>query len=175
MRNHLVTFALVLFFINGHAVAKDAWTLKEAPSGLGAKWIAEVKNASGDTLRVYRKIGRSGYEAFAELTLAAGKQFDDQMPLYQIDNGKLEDSAVIKRAGDVLNRKWASLKSNQANWRIWASTDKTISPSSELTPWLKGNKLIVQYTTPDKQKENAVFSLKGSSKSIKMAIGGAFQ
>ncbi len=175
MKNYLATFALTLFFFNSHAVAKDTWIVKEAPPGLGAKWIAEVKNTSGDTLRVYRKIGRSGYEAFAELTLAEGKQFSNQMPLYQIDNGKLEDSAVIKRAGDVLNRNWATLKSNQASWRIWTSTDKTISPSSELTPWLKGNNLIIKYTTSSKQKEKTAFSLKGSSKSIKMAISGAFQ
>jgi len=174
MKNCLVVLSLVILFSN-HAIAKDVWELKEAPSGIGAKWIAEIKNAEGDTLKVYRKIGRSGYEAFAELTLASGKKFNDQMPFYQIDNGKIEDTTVIKRAGDVLNRKWASLKSNQANWRIWTSTDKTIQPTSELAPWMKGNNLIIKYTDQKNQTKKTTFSLSGSSKSIKTAISGAFQ
>lgn len=174
MKKCLITFGLSLL-MSTTAAAEERWTLKEAPSGLGAKWVAEVKNPKGDTLKVYRKIGRSGYEAFAEITLASGKKFSEQMPLYQIDNGKLEDTAVIKRAGDVLNRQWADIKSNQANWRIWTSTHTAIEANSDLTPWIRGNNLLIKYKNAQNQEQKSTFTLRGSGKAIKTAISGEFQ
>lgn len=174
MRKSLFSASLALF-LSTPVLAAEPWQLKEAPAGTAAKWVAEVKNAQGDTLRVYRKIGRSGYEAFAEFTLASGKKFSKVMPLYQIDNGKVEDTAVAKRLGETLNQPLADIKSNQANWRIWTSPTPQIDTDSELMPWIRGNNLLIKYKTPKDKEKNSTFSLKGSGKAIKTAITGAYQ
>lgn len=174
MKKSLIILSLSMFFSTA-TLAEQRWEIKDAPSGLGAKWVAEVKNPSGDTLKVYRKIGRSGFEAFAELTLSSGQKFSDQMPLYQIDNGKVEDTMVIKRAGETLNRQWANIQSNQANWRIWTSTNTKIDGDSELMPWIRGNNVLIKYKNSQNKEKTSTFSLKGSGKAIKAAVSGEFQ
>ena len=175
MKMQALALGLSLLLISTISAAGGTWELKDAPSGVGAKWVAEVKNGDGDTLKVYRQIGRSGYEAYAELTLASGQKFSDQMPLYQIDSGKVEDAEVIKRLGETMNRNWASLEKNKAKWRIWTSPQKTIDTNSDLAPWIKGNNLIIKYKNHKNQEKKSTFSLKGSGKAIKTAISGSFQ
>ncbi len=172
MINRIIgVFALFAFTL---PVFADRWDVKSAPPGIGTKWEATVTNDTGDTLRVWRKIGRSGYEAFAELTLGKGK-FGDTMPVYRIDSMPTEDTTVIKRAGDNLGRDWGKIEENKATWRVWTSTETIIRPNDALAPWIKGNQIYVSYIDDTGSKKKSTFSLSGSATAINTAIKSPFK
>jgi len=176
LRTSSVILTVLLFIILfSSAALAEQWTFSDKTSTPGSKWTATVTSSSGETLTVWRKIARAGYEAYAELELSGGAKFSDTLPKYRIDAGKVEDAMVIKRAGDNLGLRWAYIEGNHAVWRIWQSTDTEITPHDNLHPWIKGNQITIEYIDSKKQKKTAKFSLSGSGKAIKMAISGPIQ
>lgn len=169
-------FTFLLFItLSSPAALAEQWAFSDKTSTPGSKWIATVNSSSGETLTVWRKIARAGYEAYAELELSGSAKFGDALPKYRIDDGKVEDATVIKRAGDNLGLRWAYIEGNHAVWRIWQSTGTEITPHDNLHPWIKGNQITIEYVDSKKQKKTAKFSLSGSEKAIKMAITGPIQ
>ena len=173
MKNKLLILLCILVFSATPAAAQ--WQSVEAPRGLGTKWLAKANNADGHELIIWRKIGRSGYEAYVQLTLGKGEKFHDEMPTFQIDNGKIEDTLVIKLAGENLGQRWGFIEGNKATWRIWTATTPVIATNDDLAPWIKGNRVKISYLNDKNQAKKAMFSLKGSGKAIKTAITGPFQ
>lgn len=166
---------LVMLVVAGAAQAAGGWQPVSAPRALGAKWMAAVTNAQGHTLRVFRKVGRAGYEAFAEVSLANGQQFGNFMPSYRIDQGKLEDTTIIKIAGDNMGLRWGYVEAERAGWRIWQGTDRVIDANTSLAPWLKGNRLTLRYIDAKGKSQVTEFSLTGSANAITQALTGPFQ
>jgi hypothetical protein len=156
-------------------VHAGSWQTVDAPHSMGTKWIAAVDNENGDSLRVFRKIARAGYEAYAELTLGANQRFGDLMPSYRIDQGPIEDTTVLKIAGQNMGAKWAYTDGNRAVWRIWQGTDTAIEDNPMLRPWIKGNHVAVHYVDATGKSRSAEFSLKGSGQAISEAMTGPFQ
>ncbi len=167
--------ALIFIILISSSAFAEQWTFSDKTSTPGSKWIATVSNTNGETLNVWRKIARAGYEAYAEFNLSGNAKFSDKLPKYQIDNGKLEDANVIKRAGDNLGRRWAFIESGQAVWRIWQSTDTQLTSQDALNPWITGNQITIKYIDSKQQKKTAKFSLAGSGTAINMAIAGPIQ
>jgi len=168
-------FTFVFIALTSTTTYAEQWTFSDASSIPGSKWVATVTNSNGETLTIWRKIARAGYEAYAELKLSGSNKFGKSLPKYKIDNGKMEDATYIKRAGDNLGHRWAFIEGNRAVWRIWQSTDTTITPQDDLHPWITGNKISIGYVSSKEQKNTASFSLTGSGKAIKMAIAGPIQ
>lgn len=167
--------ALMMLILAGAAQAAGGWQPVSAPRAMGAKWVATVTNAQGHTLRVFRKVARAGYEAFAEVSLGNGQKFGGFMPSYRIDQGKLEDTTIIKIAGDTMGLRWGYVEAERAGWRIWQGTDRVIDANSLLTPWLKGNRLTLRYIDANGKSQITEFSLTGSANAITQAITGPFQ
>lgn len=168
----IITLSVVVF--SGLAQAGQ-WQSVDAPRTLGAKWMASVTNAQGHTLRVFRKVSRAGYEAFAEVSLANGQKFGNLMPGYRIDQGKLEDTTIIKIAGDNMGLRWGYLEPERVGWRIWQGADRVIDANTTLAPWLKGSRLVLRYTDATGKSHVTEFSLTGSAGAITQALTGPFQ
>lgn len=166
----------ILLTIAPLSVAEDeAWHVVPAPKGSGAKWFAEVKTHAGHKLILRRKIARAGYEVFAELHLPKGEKFADRMPKVQVDTMAVDDTAFIKLAGDNLNMRWGFIENNVATWRVWQSPRTELTADDALAPWREGTRLKIHYSTHDKRKRNAEFTLSGSSQAIEDVVSGPFQ
>lgn len=168
----LITLCMLAFTSVAQA---QGWASVDAPRTLGAKWIASVTNAQGHTLRVFRKVSRAGYEAFAEVSLGNGQKFGNMMPSYRIDDGKLEDTTIIKIAGDNMGLQWGYVEPERAGWRIWHDADRVIGANTTLAPWLKGSRLVLRYTDAEGKSQTTAFSLTGSASAITQALTGPFQ
>lgn len=166
--------ALTLLVV-ASAAQGGGWQSVDAPRGFGAKWMASVTNAQGHTLRVFRKVGRAGYEAFAEVSLANGQKFGNSMPSYRIDQGKLEDTTIIKIAGDNMGLRWGYVEPERAGWRIWQNTDRVIEADTALSPWMRGSRLTLRFMDADGKSQVTEFSLTGSANAITQAFTGPFQ
>lgn len=166
---------LAMLILAGAAQAAGGWQPVSAPRTMGAKWMATVTNSQGHTLRVFRKVARAGYEAFAEVSLGNGQKFGSFMPSYRIDQGRLEDTTIIKIAGDNMGMRWGYVEPERAGWRIWQGTDRVIDAGSALTPWLKGNRLTLRYIDAKGKSQVTEFPLSGSAHAITQALTGPFQ
>lgn len=171
LRVGLLSCAL-LWTISAQAAS---WETVTAPRTMGTKWIASNSNQNGDTLRVFRKIAGGGYEAYAELTLGGGQKFGDLLPSYRIDQGRLEDTTILKIAGQNMGARWAYTDGNRAVWRIWQGTDTVIDNNPLLQPWIKGNRVTVQYVDAAGKSRTTEFSLRGSKDAITEAMVGPLQ
>lgn len=167
-------FVIVTVFFSVGAFAQS-WQSVRAPAGAGTKYIATTKNSDGHTLSISRKIGRSGYEAFAVLKLGNGGKFGPEMPSFQIDNGKIEDARVITLAGENLGQTWGYLKDNEAGWRIWTSPVMELRRGDDLSPWRGGNDVIIRFVDDKGKSHKTTFSLSGSNTAITDAITGPFK
>lgn len=168
-------FFLMLILLATAQAKAASWQTVDAPRSMGTKWVASVTNADGHTLRVFRKIARAGYEAFAEVSLSKGEKFGDTMPSYRIDQGKMEDATIIKIAGDNMGLRWGYVEGDRSGWRIWQGTDTLIEDNPALAPWLKGSRITVMYTDSKGKSRKTEFSLSGSSNAISQALTGPFQ
>lgn len=157
------------------SVQAGSWETVTAPRSMGTKWIASNNNSNGDTLQVFRKIAGGGYEAYAELTLGGGQKFGNLMPSYRIDEGRLEDTTILKIAGQNMGARWAYTEGNRAVWRIWQGTDTVIDNNPLLQPWIKGNRVTVLYVDSAGKSRTTEFSLRGSKDAITEAMVGPFQ
>lgn len=174
MKAFILTAALITMTSPLHAV-DEAWRVIPAPKGGGTKWLGEVKTHAGHTLILRRKIARAGYEVFAELHLPKGEKFADRMPKVQIDTQSVEDTAVIKLAGDNLNLRWGFIENNVATWRVWQSPRTELTADDALAPWREGTRLRIRYATQDNRSRSADFTLSGSSHAIEEVVAGPFQ
>ncbi len=170
--NKLITF-IGLFLVLVSSAHAESWQVVRAAPNTGTKWVATVKNSAGDRLSIWRKINGFNYEAYAKLELAK-HEFDDTMPLYRIDNGPVEDTLVIKLAGQNLDLEWGHVSGRVAQWRVWSSTEPELRKDDSLRPWLTGRKITITYTDASGKRRKTSFSLKGSAKAIKKAITGPF-
>lgn len=168
----LIVFVIVFFSAGAFA---QSWQSVRAPAGSGTKYIATAKNADGHTLSINRKIGRSGYEAFAVLNLGNGRKFGSEMPSFQIDSGKIEDARVITLAGENLGQTWGYLKETEAGWRIWTSPVMELRSGDDLSTWRGGNDVVIRFVDDKGKSHKTTFSLSGSNAAITDAITGPFK
>lgn len=147
----------------------QGWEIVAAPDdSYRSRWIAEVKNADGDTLRLYRRIQRINFQAFAEVNLAGGKKFGKTLPNLSIDGN---DPRPIERPEENTS----TLKPDQVTWRVWASTTPELLPQDALTPWINGREITFSFSD-DKGKDRAVsFTLSGSGDAIRRIVSGTYK
>lgn len=170
------TLALSLFLFGSQLfAAEDQWRVVPAPKGSGTKWFAEIKTQAGHKLILKRKIARAGYEVFAELHLPKGQQFAGSMPKVQIDKDRVEDTSVIKLAGDNLGLRWGFIEDNVAVWRIWQAPRMELTAGDALEAWREGTRLQIQYATKTSRSHRADFSLNGSDQAITQVVSGPFK
>lgn len=153
----------------------QTWETANAPAGSGTKYLAQITNADGHTLTVKRKIGRAGYEAFALLTLGKGQKFGKEMPVFQIDEARPEDTRFITVAGENLGQRWGYVEGNEAGWRIWTSPIMELGAEDSLAAWRFGNSVKVSYIDDKGKEHKAEFTLTGSNAAISDAVTGPFK
>ena len=82
-----------------HSLAGD-WEVVRALPGTGAKWAATSTNSDGHKLYIWR-VEEPGYsEAYIGFHLGKSLRFSDAMPTYQIDEGEIVDTGIIRKLGN---------------------------------------------------------------------------
>lgn len=147
----------------------QGWDVVAAPDDTyRSRWLAEVKNADGHVLRIWRRIQRINFQAFAEITLASGKRFGSTLPYVSFDGS---DPRPIERAEENT----ATLKPNQVSWRVWASTTAELLPEDALTPWTTGREISFSFADDKGRDQSVTFALSGSSDAICRIVSGTYK
>lgn len=168
-------FWAIFGLLFAHSALAQSWQSVTAPPGSGTKYLARIKNADGHSLTIKRKIGRAGYEAFAELSLGKGLKFGKEMPVFQIDSGRPEDTRIITLAGENLGQRWGYVEGNTAGWRVWTSPVMELRNEDSLAPWRMGSAVTVSFVDSAGKAHKAEFSLSGSNAAISDAVTGPFK
>ena len=105
---------LLLVAFSVPAYSAQQWEIVEAPEGSGAKWMAGVANAQGDSLGIWRKVVRIKFEAIGELVLKGAKLPKNAALEYRVDGGQSVSLDVIEQKG------------NRILWRVWSSSSNEI-------------------------------------------------
>ena len=140
------------------ALAAEKWQIVEAPEGAGAKWMANVSNAQGDTFNIWRKIVRIKFEAIGELTLNGPKLPKNVSVNYQVDGGQPVRLEVIEQKG------------NRLLWRVWSSTTNEISQDDALWYMARGNQIVFSWKDTNGTVHQHLFSLSGSGKALERIV-----
>lgn len=162
-------FLLFVCLLWSPMVLSQGWDVVAAPDeSYRSRWVAEVKNAEGHTLRIYRRIQHINFQAFAEITLAGGKRFGSVLPLLSIDGS---EPRPIERPEE----KTATIKSNQVSWRVWASTTAELLPTDALTPWIHGSEIAFSFPDDNGRQQTVRFALSGSGDAIRRIVSGTYK